>query len=86
MVRAALAGELDGAEFRTDPVFGLAVPTTVEGVPNELLDPRGTWPDPDAYDQKAASLAKMFAANFEKYSDGVTEEVRLAGPRSVEVA
>ena len=80
MVRAALSGELAGAKYRTDPVFGLSVPTSIEGVPPEVLDPRSTWADPAAYDAKAASLARMFVENFAAYADGVSEEVRAAAP------
>jgi phosphoenolpyruvate carboxykinase (ATP) len=80
MVRAALNGELTDVGYELDPVFGVAVPTSVPGVPSELLRPRDTWPDPAAYDAKARELATMFAANFEAYADGVDEAVRLAGP------
>jgi phosphoenolpyruvate carboxykinase (ATP) len=81
MVHAALAGELDGVETVEDPVFGLAVPKRVEGVPGELLRPRETWADPARYDAKAAELAEMFAKNFEQFADGVSAEIRAAGPR-----
>ncbi len=57
IVRAALSGALDGAEMRTDPNFGFAVPVAVPGVDAALLDPRGTWADGAAYDAKAADLA-----------------------------
>jgi phosphoenolpyruvate carboxykinase (ATP) len=57
IVRAAVSGELDGAPTRTDPVFGFQVPTEVPGVDAALLDPRGTWADPRAYDDAAADLA-----------------------------
>jgi phosphoenolpyruvate carboxykinase (ATP) len=80
MVDAALRGELDAAETVTDPFFGLAVPTHVEGVPDDVLDPRATWADPAAYDAKARELAAMFAKNFERYADGVPSEVLEAGP------
>ena len=80
MVDAALRGELDAAETVTDPFFGLAVPTRVEGVPDDVLDPRATWADPAAYDAKARELAAMFAKNFERYADGVPSEVLEAGP------
>jgi phosphoenolpyruvate carboxykinase (ATP) len=80
MVDAVLAGDLDSASTATDPVFGLAVPERVGGVPPELLVPRHTWPDRAAYDAKARELAAMFRSNFEKYADGVAEEVRAAGP------
>jgi len=81
MVRAALSGALDDVPCETDPVFGVQVPTRVPGVPDEILRPRGTWPDPESYDAKARELAAMFADNFESYASGVSEAVRAAGPR-----
>src|ERR671927_834706 len=82
MVRAVINGKLDGAETRMDPFFGLNVPVEVPGVPTELLDPRETWDDKDAYDQQARELACLFAENFKKFEDHVDEEVRKAGPTS----
>ncbi len=83
LVHAALAGVLDGAATWTDPIFGLAVPEKVEGVPDAVLRPREGWKSAADYDAKAAQLADMFAANFEKYESGVDEAVRSAGPRRV---
>ena len=82
MVRAALSGALADVPYETDPIFGVEVPTVVPGVPAEVLRPRETWPDPAAYDAKARELAEMFAKNFEAYADGVSDEVRAAGPRT----
>ena len=84
MVRAAIGGELAGADTRLDPIFGLAVPRRVEGVPAELLTPRATWADPVAYDQRAARLADMFRDNFAQFADGVPDEVAAAGPVRLE--
>jgi phosphoenolpyruvate carboxykinase (ATP) len=81
MVNAALAGKLDDAEYVADPVFGIDVPTAVPGVPPEVLQPRGTWADPEAYDAQAAKLAKMFKDNFEQFADQVSDEVKAAAPR-----
>ncbi len=81
MVRAALSGALDDVPYETDPVFGLAVPTSCPDVPSEVLRPRNTWADPAAYDREAAALALMFAENFAAYADGVPDSVREAGPR-----
>ena len=81
MVRAALSGALASVACETDPVFGIEVPTAVPGVPSAILRPRDTWPDPAAYDAKAAELARMFAANFAAYADAVSPAVRDAGPR-----
>ena len=81
MVRAALNGLLAGVATETDPNFGVEVPTSVPGVPAEILRPRDTWPDPAAYDAKARELAAMFADNFASYADGVSPAVRDAGPK-----
>ena len=85
LVNAALSGELEAVAMRTDPLFGLAVPESVEGVPSELLEPRSTWADPVAYDERAVKLASMFEENFEQYAEGVSDEVAAAGPRTVDV-
>jgi phosphoenolpyruvate carboxykinase (ATP) len=82
MVRAALSGALADVAYETDPVFGIEVPTSVPGVPTEVLQPRATWADPGAYDAKARELASMFADNFAAFADGVSEAVRSAGPRA----
>ena len=81
MVNAALAGDLEGAEFASDPVFGVDVPVSVPGVPDEVLRPRDTWADGEAYAAAAAGLAAMFKANFEKFADDAGEAVSAAGPR-----
>ena len=49
-------------------------------VPAEVLTPRNTWKDPEAYDQKARDLARRFNENFKKYADGVSEAVRAVAP------
>jgi phosphoenolpyruvate carboxykinase (ATP) len=80
LLHAALSGGLDEAEFRTDGVFGFEVPLTVHGVDEELLDPRSTWQDPEAYDEKARELAQLFRENFGRFA-GVDADVAAAGPR-----
>ncbi|HEX5830520.1 MAG TPA: phosphoenolpyruvate carboxykinase (ATP) [Gemmatimonadaceae bacterium] len=82
MVRAALAGQLDHGETAIEPVFGLAVPTVVPGVPPEVMRPRDTWPDAAAYDAQASKLAGMFRENFRKFEASVGEDVTSAGPRA----
>jgi len=84
MIRAALSGQLDGVATETVPFFGLQVPTDVPGVPAELLNPRGTWANPEAYDARARDLANAFCQNFEQFADRVPEAVRNAGPSSAE--
>ncbi len=86
MIDAALHGELDDAEYREDPIFGLRVPTSVPNVPSEVLDPRNTWQDKEKYDEQAHMLAQKFNENFQKYAEGASEEIRAAGPKSREMA
>jgi phosphoenolpyruvate carboxykinase (ATP) len=81
MISAALTGELDEVEMATDPIFGLNIPAHLQDVPDEVLQPRNTWADGEAYDVQANKLAHMFAENFEQFADGVHSEVRQAGPR-----
>jgi phosphoenolpyruvate carboxykinase (ATP) len=81
MIRAALSGRLDEVETTPDPVFGLHIPKSVPDVPDDVLQPKSTWPDPAAYDEAAARLAGMFRENFRKFSDSVDAPVREAGPK-----
>lgn len=80
MVNAAIAGDLDDVPYVEEPFFGLSVPTSVPGVPANLLMPRATWTDPGEYDIQASKLAGMFFDNFETYVDGVAPTVAAAGP------
>jgi phosphoenolpyruvate carboxykinase (ATP) len=80
MVRAALAGELDEVDTVRDEVFGLAIPVAIPHVPSEILQPRNTWSDKDAYDAQASKLAGMFRENFAHYADGVDDEIKGAAP------
>ena len=82
MVRAALAGELDGARYTTDPVFGLSIPAAAPNVPPGLMNPRNTWPDGAAYDAQAKKLAEMFGRNFERFGSNVSDAIRKAGPKA----
>jgi phosphoenolpyruvate carboxykinase (ATP) len=81
MVRAALQGDLDAASYATDPVFGLAVPTNVADVPDDVLRPRDTWNSTADYDAQAKKLADMFRSNFTQFETHVSEAVRHAGPQ-----
>ncbi len=81
MITAALGGELDGAATAADPIFGMAIPENVAGVPQNVLVPRKTWADGAAFDAQANRLADMFVENFKQFEDGVTGEVKAAGPK-----
>ena len=81
MVTAALNGDIEKSEFVTDPTFGVKVPTSIPGVPSELLIPANTWEDKAAYEAKAKELAKSFVENFKKYTH-MSAEVVAAGPKA----
>jgi len=80
MVRELLKGTLDDAPTFTDDIFGLAVPKSVPGVNPAVMNPRGTWSDPAAYEAQARKLAEMFRKNFAQLAGRVDERVRGAGP------
>lgn len=67
MVHAALNGVLANTPTTTDPIFGLTMPTEVPGVPSDILNPRNTWADKDAYDRQAHDLAAQFEENYRKF-------------------
>ncbi len=80
MIRAILNGSLAGIETKPDPIFGVNVPVSCPEVPSEVLSPRNTWTDKEAYDRQARDLARRFNENFKKYADGVSAEVRASAP------
>ncbi|MDQ1593356.1 MAG: phosphoenolpyruvate carboxykinase [Pyrinomonadaceae bacterium] len=82
MIRAILNGSLAEVETQPDPIFGVGVPVSCPEVPAEVLSPRNTWKDPEAYDRKAKELAERFNQNFTKYADGVSPEVRAVAPKA----
>ncbi len=80
LLAAALEGELDNAKMRYDPLFRLEVPESVMGVEDNLLNPRESWADKDAYDAQAAKLLNMFVENFRTFEAQVDDDVRAAAP------
>lgn len=82
IIDAILDGSLDKAECTSLPIFGLQVPTKVEGVDPKILHPRNLWAEPTKWDETAMLLAKKFIENFENFTDN-EEGKRLvsAGPQ-----
>ncbi len=81
LINAVLNGELSNTAYETMPVFNLAIPVKCTGLPSEILNPRNTWANKNAYDEKAKSLAQQFIQNFEKYASGSGKEIATAGPK-----
>lgn len=80
IIDAIHAGSLDEVETETDALFGFQIPTACPGVSSDILQPRYTWSDPEAYDEAAEKLAKLFNNNFEKYKENCSDEITEAGP------
>ena len=83
MVRAILDGSLRDVAMVEDPIFGVSVPASCPEVPAEVLNPRNTWTDKDAYDETAAKLAAMFQNAFKEFADRVSPEIAAAGPKEL---
>lgn len=81
IIDAIHSGELRDAPTEIDPIFGVAVPTKLEGVPSDVLIPRNTWANKEAFDITAKKLARLFSANFAGYESRASEEIRNAGPK-----
>lgn len=81
MITAALEGVLANQSYETQDIFGLQIPTSCPNVPDELLNPRNTWIDKDAYDHKANELAAAFVDNFEQFAAKANAEIMEAAPR-----
>ncbi|MCJ8306109.1 MAG: phosphoenolpyruvate carboxykinase (ATP) [Nitrosopumilus sp.] len=79
MITAALSGKLDSVKYRHDDTFNLDIPTAIDDVPSEVLDPKNTWIDKEAYDDSAKKLSQMFVENFKKF-ENVSSEIINAGP------
>lgn len=80
MISSALEGKLENVEYREHPIFGLSMPVECENVPSEVLNPRDTWKDKEAYDKKAKTLALSFQKNFEKFEAKANSEIMKGAP------
>ncbi|XP_040869720.1 phosphoenolpyruvate carboxykinase (ATP) 1 isoform X2 [Glycine max] len=84
IIDAIHSGSLLDVEYKKTEIFGLEIPTEVEGVPSEILEPENTWSDKQAYKETLLKLAGLFKNNFETFTYGennqVTKEILAAGP------
>lgn len=81
IIHAIHSGELAEADTTEDPLFGLHIPTHCEGVPAEVLVPKNTWEDQEAFVETANKLARLFRENFSEYADEASEAILQAGPK-----
>ena len=78
MLDAALDGKLESVATAPHPFFGLHVPEACPDVPTEVLDPKTTWSDKEAYDRTARALTQRFESNFKQFEPYVGTEVKAA--------
>jgi phosphoenolpyruvate carboxykinase (ATP) len=83
LITAALSGSLEKVKFNVLPVFNLLIPSSCPGVPAEMLNPRNTWKDKDAYDSKINNLAVAFVKNFEQYASRAGKDILEAAPKAM---
>ena len=84
MISAVLNGDLGDYtydNYHIHSVFGVAQPRTCPGVPSELLSPRSTWNNDDAYYKTAFKLSNAFRLNFKQFEEFANEEIRRGGPQ-----
>ncbi len=80
MIHAILIGELDNANYVTHPIFNLQIPTEIQDVPTEILDPIQTWKNKEEYNQTASQLVKYFHENFKQFEDRASAEILAGAP------
>ena len=85
MITAAMNGDLDNVDYVPHAVFGVLKPQSCPGVPAEILNPRETWADKEAYDRKANELAQLFVKNFDKYAAQANDEILSAAPKVMDI-
>ena len=75
------SGALEKVPTRPMPVFGLGIPEHVEGVSDDIINPRDSWSNKEEYDATLKKLALAFVQNFKKYESGTSEQIKGAGPK-----
>lgn len=81
MVTAALGGELNRGGYSLLPGFGLKIPNSCPGVPDQILNPINVWYDKQAYHKYARHLGKLFAENIKKFQGKMPAAILAAGPQ-----
>ncbi len=81
MISAALSGVLNNVGYRKHSIFGAEIPLTCPNVPNEILSPRETWKNDQAFYKKANDLARKFNDNFSKFEEFANDEIMAGQPK-----
>ena len=82
IIDAILNGDIEKAPTKTIPFFNFEVPTELNGVATEILDPRDTYANVEDWNKKAEDLAGRFIKNFAKYETNPAGKALVAaGPQ-----
>ena len=82
IIDAILGGAILKAPTKKIPYFDFEVPTELEGVDTNILDPRDTYANATEWEEKAKDLAARFIKNFKKYEGNEAGKALVAaGPK-----
>ncbi len=82
IIDAILGGAILSAPTKKIPYFDFEVPTQLEGVDTNILDPRDTYANAAEWEEKAKDLAGRFIKNFKKYEGNEAGKALVAaGPK-----
>lgn len=84
LISAALNGDLNDVAYTKHPIFGIEMPKSCPGVPENILHPQNTWSDNNAYNRKASALAGHFIKNFEKFEASANKNILEGAPKIIE--
>jgi len=79
IINNILDDSINGCSFEKDDYFGLSIPTKLNGVKSEILNPISAWDDKDSFIKESKLLADLFKNNFKKYGTEV-EYLTVGGP------
>ncbi len=80
MIRMALEKGIPDSDFSMEEFFGLRIPNSVEGVPDEILHPFKTWQDKEAYRRTAADLIEKMRLRMQRFQNVLDPAILNAGP------
>ncbi len=80
MITAAISGELNDVDYTEHTIFGLNFPLTCPNVPAEILNPKKTWNNDEAYYETANKLSNFFKNNFKQFEEYASDDILKGGP------
>jgi phosphoenolpyruvate carboxykinase (ATP) len=82
IIDAIIDGSIEKAETVKIPILNLTAPKKLNNVSDGILDPRETYNDVKAWEEKARSLGAKYVKNFEQYTDTPAGKALIsAGPQ-----